>query len=377
MSEDLSYTLERLGQAACPEDVFGVLPGGREEQEAFLTTLFRQLARSVHWDRHDGSDQSQEAMRLLNEWREQAKQRIADGSYGHEAPPTSHTKITITSRTRSYTVGRLFTAGDLCDLYRCAFSEDGTPAQGLLKIVKNPRNNDLLEREGKVLRALHRKLSADPTEAKLRSHFPDIIESFVVSDAEGNRRQANVFRWQEGFFSLEEVLRAYPDGIHPADMAWMWNRVSAAMALAHSYGVIHGALTPSHMLIAPQDHNGMVVDWAYAVSQFPEGTEHIKAISPPYRAWYPPEVFEKKPPTPATDIYMSALTMIKLVGGDITSYEMPASVPREMQGFLKACVIRSPHRRPQDAWQVFDEFRALLQTLYGRPRFRHFAMPSK
>ena len=198
----------------------------------------------------------------------------------------------------------------------------------------------------------------------------------MVSDAAGERRQAHVFRWRTGFFSLEEVMQAYPDGIHPADMAWMWNRVSVAMALAHSYGVIHGALTPGHILIAPQDHNGLLVDWAYAVSQFPTRTAHIKAVSPPYRAWYPPEVFDKKPPTPATDIYMAALSMIKLIGGDISSHEMPASVPAEMQGFLKACVIPAPHRRPQDAWRLFDEFQTLLQTLYGEPRFRPFAMPS-
>ena len=128
--EDLSYTLAQLAQAACPEDVFGALPGGREGQEDRLSSLFRQLARSVHYDRHSGSDQAQEAMRLLNTWRDQAKHRIAQGSYGQAAPLTSgHSHYAYFPHPKLYRRQAVFATGDLCDLYQCSFSEAGTPTQ--------------------------------------------------------------------------------------------------------------------------------------------------------------------------------------------------------------------------------------------------------
>jgi len=51
-------------------------------------------------------------------------------------------------------------------------------------------------------------------------------------------------------------------------------------------------------------------------------------------------------------------------------------VPRPIARLLRACLIAAPQRRIADAWQLFDEFRALLGQLYGPPQFRPFAMPA-
>jgi serine/threonine protein kinase len=182
-----------------------------------------------------------------------------------------------------------------------------------------------------------------------------------------------VLRAEAGYVSLAEVLRAYPSGLAAADAAWMFNRILTALGVAHSQGIVHGAVVPAHVLVRPADHNGMLIDWCYSV---PAG-EPLKAISPPYAADYPPEVHARQPATPATDLYMAARCMTRLLGGHAATLELPKSVPRPIRALLSACLLPAIQRRADDAWQVFEDFHAILGRLYGPPQFRPFVMPVK
>ena len=104
--------------------------------------------------------------------------------------------------------------------------------------------------------------------------------------------------------------------------------------------------------------------------------EPLKAISLPYAADYPPEVQARQPATPATDLYMAARCMARLLGGHPTTLELPKSVPRPIRTLLSACLLPAPQRRAGDAWQVFEDFHEILGRLYGPPQFRPFQMPS-
>ena len=237
----------------------------------------------------------------------------------------------------------------------------------LLKIVRTGRNNDLLRAEGTTLRLIDRELAGKP----LRAHFPTLVEHVLLSDASGARRQVNVLRAEEGVFSLAEVIRAYPAGLAPADAAWMFNRVLAALGSLHSLGMVHGAVTPAHVLVRPSDHNGLLVGWCASGS----AGEPLKLRSPAYAADYPPEVAAREPATPATDLFMAAACMIRLLGGDPAHGALPPAVPRPIANLLRACMLPAPQRRPAEAWAVFDDFHELLGQLYGPPQFRPFAMP--
>jgi hypothetical protein len=148
----------------------------------------------------------------------------------------------------------------------------------------------------------------------------------------------------------------------------MFNRMLTALGLAHSLGIVHGAVLPTHVLVRPADHNGMLIDWCYSV---PAG-EPLKAISRAYAADYPPEVEARQAATPATDIYMAARCMVRLLGGRAATLEPPAHVPRPIRTLLSACLLPAPRRRANDAWQVFEDFREILGRLYGPPQFRPF-----
>jgi hypothetical protein len=123
------------------------------------------------------------------------------------------------------------------------------------------------------------------------------------------------------------------------------------------------------VLIRPSDHNGILIDWCYSVAI----GEPIKAISKPYADDYPPEVPAKLGATPATDLYMAARLMVRLLGG--SGAEPPPSAPKPIQALLRACLIPAPARRHSDAWQVLEDFHTILGELYGPPTFRPFRMP--
>jgi hypothetical protein len=352
MDANLSDLTRLLAQADSPTDVFGALDG---DQVTALRRRYRELARAAHPD-HNAADAAaaHAAFTELRRWYELALDRVRRGVYG--ATP----RIDVTHRGRRYQGYEPPLAGDLCDLYPVHAAGEAL----LLKAARTPRNNDLLAAESRALRQIERDLAGKP----VRAHFPVLVDSFLLPDAAGARRQVNVLRAEPGVHSLAAVLRAYPRGLDPADAAWIFNRILAALGSAHALGLVHGALNPCHVLIRPADHNGLLVDWCYSV---PIG-EPLRAICPPYAADYPPEVHARQSATPATDLFLAARCMTRLLSGEAEPAQLPASVPAPMRALLAACLLASPHRRPADAWQVFDDFRDILRERYGPPAFRPF-----
>ena len=357
MDLTLPNLLDLLHHATNPADVFGVLAG---DPEVALKRRYRALVAIAHPDRNLSMlAAANEACQQLQAWYATARRQVADGTYG--AAP----RIRALTRLHHYIGYEPPLAGDLCDL----FPVDAAGERVLLKVARNARNNDLLQQEAQALRRIDRELDGQP----VRAHFPMLVEHFLLPDAANARRHTNVLRAETGYISLAQVLRAYPGGIAVADAAWMFNRVLAALGVAHSLGIVHGAVLLSHVLIRPADHNGMLVDWCYSV---PVG-QALKAISPPYAADYPPEVHAKQPAMPATDLYMAARCMARLLGGDSAAQDVPLSVPKPIRTLLRACLLPAPQRRADDAWQLFGDFQEILRNLYGPPVFRPFHMPTQ
>lgn len=353
MELTLAELTRLLEQARSPAELFGALAG---DQRAALRRRFRELAAAAHPDRHPTErDAAHRLFTALQRWHDLARQQLEHGSYGM-AP-----RIDVSVAGRRYQGYAEPLAGDLCDLYP-ADSGDGPL---LLKVGRNPRNNDLLAAEARALSQIARELGGQP----LRAHFPTLEHTFLLADAAGARRQVNVLRAEAGVISLAAVLRARPHGLDPADAAWIFNRMLAALAVTHSLGLVHGAVVPEHVLIRPADHNGLLIDWCYSVAI----GEPLRAMVQPRAADYPPEVAARRPATPATDIYMAARCMARLLGGaDGTT--LPAHVPAPLRALLDACLIQAPHRRLTEAWQLLDDFQGILHERYGPPVFRPFPL---
>jgi hypothetical protein len=243
--------------------------------------------------------------------------------------------------------------GDIADLYQV---RQGQFKGALLKIVRDPADNDLMRREATALTHLQ-----DVVDPGLLSYFPPLVATGQRDDARsGIRRHVNLIGVLSGFRSLAEVRAAFPAGMDPRDAAWMWRRLLVAIGAAHLAGMIHGAVLPEHVLIHPGDHGLVLVDWCYSV---PGPAGRVRAIVRRYQRWYPPEVLAGDPAGPDLDIWLATRCMAELIRG---------RAPAGMAAFARGCLLASPSRRPQDAWRLLAEFDELLERLYGPRRFRPF-----
>ncbi len=254
-------------------------------------------------------------------------------------------------------------SGDLTDVYRGMFNDLAVA----VKITRDVGDTDLVEHEASVLAELYPE---GTNNEKFYRYLPRLIAS---TRWEG--RRVNILPWFEGFISLEDIRRAYPEGIDFRDMVWMFKRLLVGIGFAHTQDIVHGAILPSHVMVHPLDHGAKIIDWSYAIQHASHKNTYIRAMSRPFQAFYASEILDRRPPTPATDIAMAARIAIALVGGDLETGNLPGSVPTGVQLFLQDCILEDPNRRPQNAWDLHESFDKLLLSIVGKPTYRPFRMP--
>lgn len=356
-----------------PEEVFGELRGTQAEMLDAARSIFRQMAKVAHPDhyRQETADFSlaDAAFKKLAWFWEQAQRRIEVGVYGTTG--TSEHYSLRTSDT-SYTIERRLARGEVCDLYLSNATSAGGQAFVILKVPIQPANNDLLLNEARILTRLQTGEAA-----KKFGHFASQLrETFSYEEAaSGAIRQVNALVYTAGLSSLKAVREAYPLGIDPRDMAWIWRRLLVALGFAHMQHIIHGGVLPTHVLLHPEQHGVVLIGWSCSVLK-PETTDaYISTISSAYHDWYPAEVFARERPTPGLDIAMAARCMIDLLGGDPCKRTMPTTVPWQIQQHLKGCTLPSARQRPQDVHLLLADFDDLIARLWGPRTFREFRLP--
>ena len=377
MDAELELIAQLLENACKPEDVFGKLDGNQADA---LRTSYHLLSKVAHPDHYTNSqDQvvAEKAFRALQKWLASAEEKLKSKTYGQDGSATAMgaPAVLVRNRKQEYLVqGTPFAQGDLCNLYQCAYTLGGKETNGTFKVARNPGDNDLVSNEAYMLK----QLASSEAYEQFHAYVPQLVDSFDYRDsASPHPRRVNVLALEEGpYYSLQEVRSCYPYGIDARDMAWMWRRLLIVLGFAHKSNIIHGAVLPTHILIQPEHHGLVLIDWSYALYE-PAADEYIPAISTEYKDWYPPEVLAKEPPRPGTDIYLGALCMLYLLGGDAVKGTMPEAVPKRIQSFFRGTTLKGAAQRPQDALRLLDEFTELIESLWGPRTFREFYMPKK
>jgi hypothetical protein len=363
MNLELERIAYNLSNAVRPEDVFGQLVESEADPLPALRRIYRSLVKATHPDVYHSTDErllAQTAFRQLTEWFDKAQEKVKTGRYGGR-----NTTILRTNH-RYYEIEVDFRKDAIFNHYPCTFKEDGREVNALLRVTRDPRNNDYAANEVRVLQILGS--SKDWT--KFSPYFPGLIDAFVYDDG-SSLRQAAIFIEHKDWYSLQEVRQRYATGIDPRDMAWMWRRVLVALGFAHTNSVIHGAVLPPNIWIQPEQHGVMLMNWFHAVRS--ETGDSLSHIDPDFAAWYPQEIHNHEAPTFGTDIRMSAKLMIHLLGGDAERNSIPDSIPHALRMFLKGSVLPGK-RTPQDAWALLQEFDDLLYRLWGERKFHPFTM---
>jgi hypothetical protein len=321
---------------------------GATDEEA--TQTYRNLAKAVHPDRADEWNRLQaEALfaKLGNLWAERSGKGSADG------------RFTISTRRRTYAASASIFRSEIAVTYPCKWMDGDDEHEGMMKMPISPRDSDLMQAEAEALKKLHEG------DEKYHPFVPQLVESFRHRDkASKAERRVNVTEGRShGWYSLDLVKKAYPRGLDNRDVAWMWRRMLTVLGFVHQCDLVHGAVLPENVLIHPEWHGLMLINWCYSV---PMKTT-VAAIVPQHRDLYPSEVLEKRPATQATDIATAARTMSSLLN---------ENAPRQIHAFVRGCTLASEAMRPHDAWELLEEYDNLIERLYGARKFRPFSMPS-
>lgn len=369
MDIDLQPAYDRIIHAVCAEDVFGQIPDGSiDDQLGVIQTAFEKLAEVVDPEKYlsnpDDREMAWEANEKLKLLFEKGKQKIQAGLYNAGKPSLSTIgRLAFKANKRSYFLGQVIAEGDISTVHQgeCVIGDDFA-GRVVIKVVNEPQDNDLARNEIRVLGLLH----AQP--APQWKHLPVLLDHFMT-----DKGQVGIVLREFDGYDLEAVHehRRWKHGVPQKHMVWMLNRVLSGIGYAHLNGIVHGNITPSHLMIRPRDHNLVILDWSYAAVDPSHTDDGFKAFS---EGFSPPEVLEKRPPLPSADIYMIGKCMIWIMGGDPYTNMFPEDIEPDLEQFIRGFVLESPLQRPQDAWALHREFNNLVIRLWGPKRFLKFPM---
>lgn len=280
-----------------------------------------------------------------------------------DPPAQAHdVRFSLTIAERAYALEQVVTQGDVATIHRGRCTAGPHAGEEVAaKVAREAADSAFILAEVQALKLLHNGEGAQ------RKQLPTVRDMF--HDASG--RAGVVLPWLDGFDGA--ALRArFARGLPPEHVIWIGRRLLSVAGFAHNLGVLHGNIEPAHIVVRPRDHHVTLIDWCYAVVEPARTRQGFKVFNPDYSG---PEVAEKKPPIPASDLYSIGRVLLFLLGGDMGTGDMPDEVDPKLQRFVRYLTRTSPLQRAQDAWEMFSELGRLRGQIYGPHRFQEFVVP--
>jgi predicted Ser/Thr protein kinase len=145
--------------------------------------------------------------------------------------------------------------------------------------------------------------------------------------------------------------------------AWITERILNALLYLHHHGVVHGDIKPQNVIIQPDIHAVVLVDFGLAVVK-PTSKSKAQGYTPFFA---PPEQIAGRTLLPASDFYSLGMLMIYALSGNMKAVErvqVPTDVPDIMCKFMKGLIAHDILARPQG--DLFDQFRDVRHKAFGR-----------
>lgn len=230
-----------------------------------------------------------------------------------------------------YRVKRTLSRGDLCDI----LIGDGGDEEVL---IKRPyvKASSLMRNEAKNLDKVVKFNGPD-----MKRHlFPKFIKT---------EKSMNVFRYDRTLESVSSLLARYPSGVGGRHAGWITKRLLLAITWAHASGVVHGAVTPDHVMVDKERHGIVLCDWIHSGV---EGSA-IQVVPAKFKASYPQFAVKEKRLSRSLDVSMACGIGMKLCGNQ-KSDKAVYSYCRSLSLFPTS-----------DAWECHDELDRTLCATYG------------
>lgn len=198
----------------------------------------------------------------------------------------------------------------------------------------------------------------------LRHHaLPAVRDMVILNDGSC----ALVMSFIEGptLFKVVEDYQAKRKTLDPENAAWIMGRVLDALRYLHLHGVIHGDVKPQNIIVQPEKHTAILVDFGLSKAR-PTSTTKVEGYTPMFAA--PETQMEPAlPPVPESDLYSLGLTMIFALGGDPLKREVPAKVPAPLREFIESLIRYEVTARP--TWEktnLLEDLRQVRIKAFGR-----------
>jgi serine/threonine protein kinase len=235
-----------------------------------------------------------------------------------------------------YRIKRKLCDGDLCEVLIGV--HDGVDV-----LIKNPvaKAAPLMKAEMDNLKVVRAKANE-----KARYLFPIPVESLG---------QVNVFAYADDLESVASVMRRYPDGISGRHIGWLFKRILLALSWSHGAKIVHGAVTPEHVLVCKRNHGIVLCDWIHSGAP----GSAIKLVPKKYKHTYPDSAVRDKKLCPELDIAMAAGVVEGLMDKDC---------PKRIRSFIHS--LRQPASiHGETAWDFHEQFDVVLRQVYGAPKW--------
>jgi serine/threonine protein kinase len=345
-----------------PEELFGDLGSIPSQQMHQLENSYRSLMQLYHPDFYLRQPSElyyvTEISKYINTFHQQAVAKIRSSTYGDQVS-CDYKGVIQTSR-RDYFITELLVEGSQADIYRGYYRDpldaDQTRKEVVIKIIADPSNNGLIERE--IMFYLTLK----------HFSFPEYVDSFCTPQG----RKAIVLGYIEEGYDLIELLRRYRQqyrvpGLPQEHLFWILDRFLSVLGLLHMNRILHGNIQPDNLIIQPRNHNGRLIDFLHCrIDPVPD--EVFSVVNPAYCA---PEVLTRRfKPHPVSDIHALGCCMIEALGGNGGRLNDAIDLHPSLKVILQKMTLPDPAKRASDAWALAGELKKLRQQLYGvKPNF--------
>ncbi len=338
-----------------PGKIFGEL---QTDGLKIIDKIRLELSKIIHPDMVDSGLKiaADDAFKKMQKLYSMAQDMFNSGVYTVDS-----TQVLVKSKKDEYSFMKRIATGDVCEIWLCRNSSGDFL---IAKVALTPADSDLMNSEVVSLTQIHKDVDNNH-----KSYYPEIVDSFK-SDIRGDKKQVRVNvlgmpvdrlgkrMHPNAFYTLASVNAAYPSGINAKDMAWIWRRTLYALDYYHGLGLIHGALTPDHILIEPSEHGVVIIGWTSSVNS----GKSLKIVSSAYKQWYPDWALTKDGARKSLDIMLAAKTMV-----DVTS---PLTMPPALKSYFRR--MYGGIFTGESALQALSEFDIVIKHEWGDRSFRKF-----
>jgi hypothetical protein len=255
-------------------------------------------------------------------------------------------------------LGERIASGHGTDVFEAERATQQTE-RAIVKELRAAEDEALLRNEQAVLAEL------EASEEQGAPYFSTLLpQRIAFGRNEGKSRPPRLmalFRDAPGFtHTLADVQRAYPAGVDPRHIVWLWGRLLELLAWVHRSGWVHGALLPAHVLVDAREHGARLVGWSCAARP----GSPLAAIAGEAADAYPAELLSGTGISPRSDLTMLARALLACAGA--------AGVPAELGRLLET---EARGEGVDDARELREKLRLVARRCFGSPAFVKLELP--